>query len=108
MSLHYVTALLEFQITEGVSDFKCLKFRLCDCLEEQFCFASTWFLLDIPKISLHTFSTDNAWQRYGISNSEGDVGGVRSKPQNRIELRISTTQNNIRKPQTALKLPENF
>ena len=45
-----------------------------------------------------------------ISNSEGEVyvGGVRSKPQNSIELRISTTQNNIRKPQTALKLPENF
>ena len=43
-----------------------------------------------------------------ISNSEGDVGGVRSKPQNRIELRIGTTQNNVRKLQTALKLPENF
>ena len=42
-----------------------------------------------------------------ISNSEGDIGGVRI-PQNCIELRINTTQNNIRKPQTALKLPENF
>ena len=29
-------------------------------------------------------------------------------PQNRTELRINTAQNNIRKPQTAMKLRENF
>ena len=38
---------------------------------------------------------------------EGGVSGVRT-PQNRTEIRINTAQNNIRKPQTALKLPENF
>ena len=45
-----------------------------DCLEERFCFASTWFLMDIRSVdtyrnvSLHTFSTDNAWQTEHISN----------------------------------------
>ena len=38
---------------------------------------------------------------------EGSVSGVRT-PQNRTVIRINTAQNNIRKPQTALKLPENF
>ena len=38
---------------------------------------------------------------------EGGVRGVRI-PQNRTEIRVNTAQNNIRKPQTALKLPENF
>ena len=38
---------------------------------------------------------------------EGGVRGV-PIPQNRTEKRVNTAQNNIRKPQTALKLPENF
>ena len=38
---------------------------------------------------------------------EGDVSGVRT-PQNRTEIRINTAQNNITKPQTALKLPKKF
>ena len=38
---------------------------------------------------------------------EGGVSGV-PIPQNRTEIRVNTAQNNIRKPQTALKLPENF
>ena len=42
-----------------------------------------------------------------IEIKKGGVRGVRI-PQNRTELRINTAQNNIRKPQTALKLPENF
>ena len=39
--------------------------------------------------------------------SEGGVRGVRI-PQNRKESCIDTAQNNIRKPQTSLKLPENL
>ena len=39
--------------------------------------------------------------------NEGGVRGVRI-PQNRTETRINTAQNNIRNPQTALKLPESF
>ena len=38
---------------------------------------------------------------------EGGVSGV-PIPQNRTEIRVNTAQNNIRKPQTALKLPGNF
>ena len=38
---------------------------------------------------------------------EGDVSGVRT-PQNSTEIRINTAQNNISKPQTALKLPKKF
>ena len=38
---------------------------------------------------------------------EGDISGVRV-PQNCTKLRIDTTQNNMQKPQTALKLPEKF
>ena len=41
---------------------------------------------------------------------EGRGGGIRGVgiPQNYTELCINTIQNNIRKPQTTLKLPENF
>ena len=38
---------------------------------------------------------------------EGSVSGVRTL-QNRTEIRMNIAQNNIRKPQTALKLPEDF
>ena len=38
---------------------------------------------------------------------EGGVRGV-PIPQNRTEIRVNTSQNNIRKPETTLKLPENF
>ena len=41
-----------------------------------------------------------------VFSKEGSVSGVRTL-QNRTEIRINTAQNNIRKPQTALKLPEN-
>ena len=85
MSLHYVTALLEFQITEGVSDFKCLKFRLCDCLEEQYLYfvlQAHGFCGTFPKF--HYIHFPQIMHGKHISNSEGDVGGVRSKPQNRI------------------------
>ena len=34
------------------------------------------------------------------------VRGIRT-PQNGTEIHINTAHNNIRKPQTALKLPEN-
>ena len=44
------------------------------------------------------------WQAFIM---EGDVSGVRT-PQNRTEIRINTAQNNIRKSQTALKLPKKF
>ena len=39
--------------------------------------------------------------------SEGGVRGIRTL-QNCTDICINATQNNIRKPQTALKLPENF
>ena len=38
---------------------------------------------------------------------EGDISGVRI-PQNCTALRTDTTQNNMRKPPTALKLPGHF
>ena len=38
----------------------------------------------------------------------GGVGGGVQIPPNRTELLINTLPNNIRKPQTALKLLENF
>ena len=38
---------------------------------------------------------------------EEGVRGVRIS-KNRTEIRINTAQNNIRKPQTALRLPEDF
>ena len=38
---------------------------------------------------------------------EGGVRGVRT-PQNCTDIRIDTAQNNLKKPQTALKLPQNF
>ena len=41
------------------------------------------------------------------STSKGCVRGAQI-PQNRTELRINTAQNNIRKPLTAVELPENF
>ena len=41
------------------------------------------------------------------STSEECVRGARI-PQNRTELRINTAQNKIRKPLTAVELPENF
>ena len=41
------------------------------------------------------------------STSEGGVRGVWI-PQNRTEIGINTAHNDIGKPQTALKLPENF
>ena len=44
-----------------------------------------------------------------VSYVEGDVRGVRTQ-QNRTDIRVNTVHcgNNIKKPQTAEKLPENF
>ena len=41
------------------------------------------------------------------TGSDGGLRGVRI-PQSRTEIRKNTEQNNTRKQQTALKLPENF
>ena len=45
--------------------------------------------------------------KYHTMQPRGGHKGVRI-PQNCTELRTNTAQNEIRKPQTALKLPENF
>ena len=50
------------------------------------------------------------WKRHFCGNTmhvEEGVRGVRIS-KNRTEIRINTAQNNIRKPQTALRLPEDF
>ena len=50
------------------------------------------------------FYTD--WLRTSIATWGG--GGEVRILQNRTEIRINTAQSNIRKPQIALKLPQNF
>ena len=42
-----------------------------------------------------------------VCSYQGGRNGVRI-PQTRTEMRVNTAQNNMRKPQNALKLPENF
>ena len=42
-----------------------------------------------------------------VCSYQGGRKGVRI-PQTRTEMRVNTAQNNMRKPQNALKLPENF
>ena len=61
--------------------------------------------IDLKKRELPT--TKNLGFLWAATENEGGVRGVRI-PQNRTEIRINTAQNNIRNPQTALKLPENF
>ena len=62
------------------------------------------------KTHLHAMKAYNTGPVYSLTKeifTEGGVRGVRI-PQNRTEILMNTAQNNIRKPQTALKLPENF
>ena len=51
-----------------------------------------------------------AERRAVVLQANGMEGGVRGVPipQNRTEIRVNIAQNNIRKLQTALKLPTNF
>ena len=46
-------------------------------------------------------------RKHACMHVEEGVRGVRIS-KNRTEIRINTAQNNIRKPQTALRLPEDF
>ena len=56
--------------------------------------------------TIFPLSRDSCIQ-HGRLLTKGGVRGIRI-PQNRTEMRINTAQNNMRKPQTALKLPVNF
>ena len=63
-----------------------------------------------PPTKINSFC-DQVWSLHQTFLSQHKKeGGVRGVwiPQNRTEIRINTAQNNIRKPQTTLKLPKNF
>ena len=65
-------------------------------------------MLNILNVFISRFHVFTESFFLAVSYVEKDVKrGVRT-PQNGTDIRVNAVQNNIRKPQTAEKLPENF